>query len=576
MEPELAEKYILYDPYKKTKRRGSNSSSNFYGSKLQNKSSVEINLVPQKRKTPKGSLKSRRRQSLGGTTNFYVPKQPLNKKGSGKMKRPPIKITKPLNTSIENGIENSKNLPNRSRRNPNLSLAEKIKLYKIKAKSREKSRQQLLNIPTQTSIDNISDKSGSKNANIPRVERQSRKRRSSRRERRESLNRSIDRLNDLRRKWKASASRVNSVLEKSRSILGTNNSIDNKSNSKMIKFTPNRDKLNLTLGAQTRNRRKSVIPTSNFLITDCASSQIKQNSPVNSARKFKPNKLLASPELRQESPMRNQLNIIKITKAILPKSDSVNSETFWDQKNSQFISKRSSDSPKNSHVKLKNEIIRNIENVKKSLPGKKTNVEKELNIIKKIKNRLLENKVNKPRKKQKSFFKNKSKDKISTKLGNTFGFLGIPKAKNQPSTSGLKGGRRRKSYLNSKRSLDSSFTAGQKEENDRMFSKKVDQKFNLSRSKSKGSRNSILSVEQVQHQTYYMKALEYYLSVKKQTNRTARLYQEHFIESIAALKYIRRLRMPSDQAMLSIRLNCANINSTKKNCKYSYCSDTFR
>jgi hypothetical protein len=140
MEPELAEKYILYDPYKKTKRRGSNSSSNFYGSKLQNKSSVEINLVPQKRKTPKGSLKSRRRQSLGGTTNFYVPKQPLNKKGSGKMKRPPIKITKPLNTSIENGIENSKNLPNRSRRNPNLSLAEKIKLYKIKAKSREKSR----------------------------------------------------------------------------------------------------------------------------------------------------------------------------------------------------------------------------------------------------------------------------------------------------------------------------------------------------------------------------------------------------------------------------------------------------
>jgi uncharacterized protein YPO0396 len=128
--------------------------------------------------------------------------------------------------------------------------------------------------------------------------------------------------------------------------------------------------------------------------------------------------------------MRNQLNIIKITKAILPKSDSVNSETFWDQKNSQFISKRSSDSPKNSHVKLKNEIIRNIENVKKSLPGKKTNVEKELNIIKKIKNRLLENEVNKPRKKQKSFFKNKSKDKISTKLGNTFGFLGIPKAKN--------------------------------------------------------------------------------------------------------------------------------------------------
>lgn len=67
-----------------------------------------------------------------------------------------------------------------------------------------------------------------------------------------------------------------------------------------------------------------------------------------------------------------------------------------------------------------------------------------------------------------------------------------------------------------------------------------------------------------------MAALKYYLSVKNTSNTTARLYQEHFIESMAALKYVRKLRMPTEGAMASIRLNCANINQASSKSKIDF------
>ena len=92
-------------------------------------------------------------------------------------------------------------------------------------------------------------------------------------------------------------------------------------------------------------------------------------------------------------------------------------------------------------------------------------------------------------------------------------------------------------------------------------------RLNINRSKSRTSGKSVRSVEQLQKQSYYMKSLEYYLSVKKSSSNIAKLYQEHFIETIAALKYVRKLRIPSDDAMASIRMNCAKINQVKAKSK---------
>lgn len=72
--------------------------------------------------------------------------------------------------------------------------------------------------------------------------------------------------------------------------------------------------------------------------------------------------------------------------------------------------------------------------------------------------------------------------------------------------------------------------------------------------------SSSVSVQSVQKQNYYMKALEYYLNVNASENKTAKLYQEHFLETFASLKYVNKLRMPTDEAMASIRINCADIN----------------
>lgn len=59
--------------------------------------------------------------------------------------------------------------------------------------------------------------------------------------------------------------------------------------------------------------------------------------------------------------------------------------------------------------------------------------------------------------------------------------------------------------------------------------------------------------------SYYMKALKYHLSVKNKTP-VGKLYCSHFLQSIAAIKYIQTLRPISDEAIQKSRVNCARLN----------------
>ena len=59
-----------------------------------------------------------------------------------------------------------------------------------------------------------------------------------------------------------------------------------------------------------------------------------------------------------------------------------------------------------------------------------------------------------------------------------------------------------------------------------------------------------------------MKSMEYYLSLNTKVNGSGKIYQDHFLETIAGLKYARTLRVPTDETMLSIRMGCLDIKNS--------------
>ena len=64
--------------------------------------------------------------------------------------------------------------------------------------------------------------------------------------------------------------------------------------------------------------------------------------------------------------------------------------------------------------------------------------------------------------------------------------------------------------------------------------------------------------------TYYMKSLKYYLSLKNKP-QIGKVYCEHFLQSIAAIKYTQTLRQVSDEAIYKSQVNCPIIDEKHKN-----------
>ena len=111
------------------------------------------------------------------------------------------------------------------------------------------------------------------------------------------------------------------------------------------------------------------------------------------------------------------------------------------------------------------------------------------------------------------------------------------------------------------------FSATEKLEQEKLLEKKIDQKLELSFGFNKSGKKSTRNLEFVARQTYYMKSLEYYLSLKSKFTGIGKIYQEHFIETIAGLKYVRTLREPTDETMASIRMSCLDITNAEGSSK---------
>lgn len=60
-----------------------------------------------------------------------------------------------------------------------------------------------------------------------------------------------------------------------------------------------------------------------------------------------------------------------------------------------------------------------------------------------------------------------------------------------------------------------------------------------------------------------MKALKYYLGLKTKPP-IGKIYCEHFLQSIAAIKYTQKLRPVSDEAIYKSQVNCPIIDEKHK------------
>lgn len=64
------------------------------------------------------------------------------------------------------------------------------------------------------------------------------------------------------------------------------------------------------------------------------------------------------------------------------------------------------------------------------------------------------------------------------------------------------------------------------------------------------------------HQTYYMKSLRYYLGLKNKKSEMVQLYYRHFVQSIAAVKFCRKLRPVSDEAIFKSQVKLARLEES--------------
>lgn len=87
----------------------------------------------------------------------------------------------------------------------------------------------------------------------------------------------------------------------------------------------------------------------------------------------------------------------------------------------------------------------------------------------------------------------------------------------------------------------------------------------LHRSKSRQRDASVGKKSGLTH-TYYMKPLKYYLSLKTKPP-IGKIYCEHFLQSIAAIKYTQKLRPVSDEAIYKSQVNCPIIDEQHRNSK---------
>ena len=119
----------------------------------------------------------------------------------------------------------------------------------------------------------------------------------------------------------------------------------------------------------------------------------------------------------------------------------------------------------------------------------------------------------------------------------------------------------RKSFVASKEQMakDSAKLGEIKQERERKYGAKMRTGFRRSKSRSR-------DVKEVAKPSYYMKSLQYYLGLT-QMNEFAKIYREHFAQSVSAFRFIGSIRMPSDEMMATCKVQCARLEASLKSSK---------
>lgn len=62
--------------------------------------------------------------------------------------------------------------------------------------------------------------------------------------------------------------------------------------------------------------------------------------------------------------------------------------------------------------------------------------------------------------------------------------------------------------------------------------------------------------------SYYMKALQYHYALTSLANETTKKYKEHFVQSLASMKFIKKLRVPSMDNLIKSRMQLAKLEDS--------------
>lgn len=85
----------------------------------------------------------------------------------------------------------------------------------------------------------------------------------------------------------------------------------------------------------------------------------------------------------------------------------------------------------------------------------------------------------------------------------------------------------------------------------------------LERSVSRDRRAKQISMDLRDHikPTYYMKSLQYHYAIKDTSSELTRKYKEHMVQSLASIRYIKKIRAPSMENVTKSRMQLAKLDS---------------
>lgn len=89
----------------------------------------------------------------------------------------------------------------------------------------------------------------------------------------------------------------------------------------------------------------------------------------------------------------------------------------------------------------------------------------------------------------------------------------------------------------------------------------IDQRLDRSISRDKHIRLRSTELKDVIKPTYYMKNLQYYYPLPPPVHAQAAKYKEHFVHSLASIKYVKKIRVPSYDNILKCRMQLARLDS---------------